>query len=214
MTTDAPPPSPKVPALPEHLSDKIARNALAFGSLALLPIPLLDSWLQGRVQRELYRGLGLRAEKPLSDACLDTLIEFRGSYMLGCLVGVVWWPIKKLLRKIVYVFAMKDAVDGVAESAVRAEMVRRAIDAGRLPNDAGRVRTAMDASWRTARSPLWDPSGGHAHVETMAGRALATRVTAALVRRSKGAAVLAAFEAELAKPDPAVVHTDGSGNEV
>jgi hypothetical protein len=177
----------------------ICQDAAVVGALALLPVPLLDAWLQGRVLEALYVRLGKAHNTPLAPETIHALTGFRGSYLLGCLSGVVWWPIKKLFRKIIYVFAIKDAFDGVADAGLRAEMVRRALVAGALPTKVEGVRTLMDRCLREhGGSPVWGAVGGQPAVDCLEGGGAVSKGVAALVQRGKGAAVLARFDEGLA----------------
>jgi hypothetical protein len=189
----------------------ICQDAAVVGALALLPVPLLDSWLQGRVLEALYVRLGKTHGTPLAPETVHALTGFRGSYLLGCLSGVVWWPIKKLFRKIIYVFAIKDAFDGAADAGLRAEMVRRALVAGALPSKVEGVRTLMDRCLREhGGSPVWGAAGGQRAVACFEGGGAVSKGVAALVQRGKGAAVLARFDEGLAVlPDDEVASSPG-----
>ncbi len=197
-----------MPAAPaESPADKICRNAAVVGALSLLPVPLVDLWLQGRVLRALYEGIARDHEITLEESVLDVLTGFRGSYMMGCLSGVLWLPIKMLFRKIIYVFAVKDAFDSCVDAGLRAEMLRRALRAGALPAEADAVRTLMDQSLRRhGGSPVWGAVAGHAPVAALQGATGLSKAVAGLAQRGRGAAVLARFDEGLAQvgaPAPA-----------
>jgi len=61
----------------------------------------------------------------------------------GCLTGVLWWPLAKLVKVVLYFLTIKECLDWLAEGTVRAEMVRSACEVGALPAHPKRVRKAM-----------------------------------------------------------------------
>ena len=86
------------------------------------------------------------AGRPLPDGAAWKLARRRDNILLGCLLAVFWWPVKKLFRTFFYFLTVKDAVDWAAEATVRGAMVERALERGRLPEDLDQVWTALDRS--------------------------------------------------------------------
>jgi len=174
---------------------RVAQQAVLVALAGLIPVPFIDTWLQSRLRAELVEHLGRHHDRPLEPGHVRTLSADRGNLLLGCVVGVVWWPIKKLFRKIIYVLTIKDAVDAASDAWLRGEMVRRALRAGALPDHVEPVRNAMDEALKThARSPLWGPrskvEGSLAEPEDT----FTMRMVAGTARRGGGLAVLAAFD--------------------
>ena len=124
---------------------KLARNAIGVGLCALIPLPWIDELAKRALLRSSFRDLGLTLARPLPSAVVSTLAEDRTSLLLGCLVALVWWPIKKIFRTILYFLTIKDLLDWMCEAALRGEMVRMALSRGLLPERAAEVRDAMDA---------------------------------------------------------------------
>jgi hypothetical protein len=182
------------------LHPEIARDALLYGALSLLPVPLLDSLLQRILLDRLFARLCAEAGAPLDPAAAKALTGFRGSLLMGCLGFALWYPVKKLLRKLVYVLSVKDALDGVARAAAMAELVRRAAAAGLLPARAEDVRTRMDQAWaQRGRSPIRGLIGGTPAEAAAPGGGPVD----ALLRQANGDAVFAHFDAALEALTPA-----------
>lgn len=125
----------------------ISQNALLVGLCPLIPIPVVDELLRKVMMKGAYLSIGEQLGRPLDPETVEVLAEFRGNWVLGCLGAVVWWPIKKLLKTVFYVFTVKECLDWVAEAAVRGAMVRDAIARGMLPEKVEGVRRAMDLAW-------------------------------------------------------------------
>ena len=53
------------------MTQKIAAHALLAGCCALVPLPILDTWLEGKATRKMYRTQLEGAGQPLDDAALD-----------------------------------------------------------------------------------------------------------------------------------------------
>ena len=156
----------------------IARQSILVALAALTPIPFVDTWLQDRLRAEMTRGLAHHHSTVLDDQTVSRLSSMRGNLLVGCMLGVVWWPIKKLLRKIVYILAIKDAIDCLADTIIRGLMLDAVFARGRGVGDGAQVRAAMDtAMTEHARSPLWgtcSPSTSHTweHMDRGFGRVL------------------------------------------
>lgn len=180
----------------------IARQTLLVALAGLIPIPFIDTWIQGRLRSQMVRELGLHHDVELEAPTVKTLTRIRGNLLLGCLVGVVWWPIKKLIRKVVYVLTVKDAVDAVSDTFIRGEMVREALSRGLLPTESERVRRAMDIALDAhTRSPLWGPKSKADHSLARPEDNPMTQLLAKTADRGGAAAALHRFHELLADLD-------------
>ncbi len=103
-------PAPK--AAETAASRRVLRYAVLAGLCPLIPIPFLDDVLAGMFRARMIRGLvadaGLRPEPLQADLLAFEPLPIR---LLGCLFGLIWAVVRKLFRKIVYIFAVKDCVD-------------------------------------------------------------------------------------------------------
>jgi len=182
--------------------ETIARQAVLVALAALIPLPFVDTWIQGRLRAQMVRELGRHHDTPLEGPSVHTLARIRGNLLLGCLVGAVWWPIKKLVRKVVYVLTVKDAVDALADTFVRGEMVREALAQGLLPSESERVRKAMDHVLdQHTRSPLWGPKTAHEGTLAAETDSAMVKALARTAERGGAAAALRQFRTLLADLD-------------
>jgi hypothetical protein len=121
-----------------------ARYALLTTLCALIPVPFLDTWAENRVRRTLVRRIAAGHGKELPDEAVRTVADLPSGGCFGMIKAALWWPVKKLLKTIATVFLVKGLADGASEVMHRALMVHHALEAGLLPDEAERVRAAMD----------------------------------------------------------------------
>jgi|GEM_PF-1416206 len=185
---------------------QIAVNAVAVGLCALMPVPFLDDVLRRVLMRGLYQAIADRQAVPLDGVALRALTRAPPLRLLGCVGALVLYPLRKLSRKVLYLFAVKDALDWTAEAAVRGELVQIALRRGLLPERAVEVRAAMDTAW--------DHSGGSPLTRTLLRRenppldwsrseGAMVPLVGALARRGAAARVIEAFAAELDRVEAA-----------
>ena len=82
--------------------------------------------------------------RPLPDGAAWRLSRRRSNLLVGCLLAVFWWPVKKLFRTMIFFLLVKDAIDWATDAAVRTAMVRRALERDVLPGDADAVWVPLD----------------------------------------------------------------------
>jgi hypothetical protein len=147
-TRTMPSPTPPYPT--------IQKFAPVVGACALMPLPFVDALLRRAALKAAYRRLLTDAGLDAASPTLRSLLRERTNLALGCLVAIVWWPIKKLFRTIIFVLLVKDALDWTSDAGVRLRMVHRAIERGLLPDRAEAVGAAIDACARAhLGSPVW-----------------------------------------------------------
>lgn len=100
------------------------------GLCPLIPVPFLDDrcldWVQRRMATELLARRGLRFA-PTQAAYLVGVGEGRG---LGCfrmLVAGVFYVIKKIFRKVVFIFTLKDCTDRFSETFHQGYLLERCL---------------------------------------------------------------------------------------
>ena len=179
----------------------ILRQAILVSLAALIPIPFLDTWLQGRLRAEMTRALAHQHHVSLDPPSVHLLSDVQSSMVLGCLWGVVWWPIKRLIRKVIYILTIKDAIDVLADTFTRGLLLDEALSQGLLPTQGERVRTAMDEALQShVRSPLWGLKTTSEQVQPMPDDTLVFRLVAWTARRGGAGAALDTFRQLLAEP--------------
>lgn len=122
----------------------LGRYGLLVSLCALVPVPILDGWIENRLRRRLARKIAARHGKELPGAELATLADAPSGGCLGLVAAIVLWPIKKLLKTITIVFQAKGIADTFSEVVHRSLLLEDAFEAGYLPGDPARVRRAMD----------------------------------------------------------------------
>ena len=179
----------------------ISINAFAVGLCSLIPLPFVDEWVRKHMMKGAYLAVSDQLNVNLEANELEILARSNDNLVLGCLHGVFLWPIKKLFKTVFFFLLIKDCADWAAEAAIRGAMVRKAIGRGVLPGKHAEVRGAMDRVWKEfGQSPfsrflLRKPDR---LVPWGQPRKWFHRLVARLVRHGSGAAVLEAFENELA----------------
>ena len=92
------------------------RHAAAVALCELVPLPVLDTWLQNRVRRRLIRVLG----SPLSDDALRTLADED----LLPWDRIRLWPLKKLASKVLPFWTALEMARAYRDTLVLAEQLR------------------------------------------------------------------------------------------
>ncbi len=136
--------------------------SLLGGLCPLIPLPFLDDVLVRSIRRRMVRSLLRRAGHDATEAQARRLTRTeRRGLLLGCLVGVVWYAIRKISRKILYFLAVKDCVDVASRLLHEGWLLQYALSRGVLPagalrdEDLDRVRDAIErACERVDTRPL------------------------------------------------------------
>jgi hypothetical protein len=133
---------------------RISRTALLVGLCPLIPIPFVDGMVSGALKRRLYQRIAADEGVALGAAELKTLTDEDIS-LVGCLWGIVVYPLKKLVKYALIFLIIKECLDWATELVHRAQMVRLAADRGDLPGRAQEVRNAMEGTFaRYTHSPV------------------------------------------------------------
>lgn len=105
----------KADRVPERFRG-ITFHAVVAGLCVFIPLPFVDEWAIGRSRRSMVGRL-LPASTSWDKAQLNLLANGRSDWRRGCLRlpwvvirKLIFWPIKRLIRKLLIVFAIKDAV--------------------------------------------------------------------------------------------------------
>lgn len=118
------------------LSTPARRTVLLYSVLCglcpLIPIPLVDDWIQGVVARRMVRALF--AEQGLSPPreAVVHLTRERASCTWGCLLAPIVWPVKKLLKKILFFLSFKSCIDASVSWLHRGWLLAMVIQRGEL----------------------------------------------------------------------------------
>ena len=131
---------PQLPARTDATPVGAPRNVLFYSLLSalcpLIPLPFLDDFVLRRLRRRMIRMQGEKLGLLISDELLVVLTRSeRRGLVLGCLVGVVFYLLKKIFRKTFFVLAIKDCVDEASLTLHQAWLYQYALDAQLLDED-------------------------------------------------------------------------------
>ncbi len=141
-----------------------ARAALLTGLALLVPVPFLDDWLAERARRDLVGALLARhGRAPDAVTRARALWADPGGCLSGCLglpLRLLLAPIKKLLKTLFFVLALRSAAMAIGRTLALGRTVERCLAAGRLAGgpapaappdplarEAARVRLAFDRAF-------------------------------------------------------------------
>ncbi|MFT5683452.1 MAG: hypothetical protein ACI8RZ_004384 [Myxococcota bacterium] len=86
-------------------------NSTLSGLCKLIPLPFIDDIIQGFVVRYMINQILAHHDLTADSAALDRLTRERTGCPLGCIYTLVLYPIKKILKKVLFFLAFKDFVD-------------------------------------------------------------------------------------------------------
>ena len=121
---------------------RVFADATCAGLSVLIPVPLVDIFFERKFRRRIPGTIGRVRERMIEPAALTELgraAEVPSSVVSGCLwlpVKLGMYILKRLWRKIIYVFAVKDAVVALAEYWHRAYLIDHMTRGGHLSPEA------------------------------------------------------------------------------
>ncbi len=126
-------------------------TVILVGASAMIPVPFLDDFAKGYLERRLFRVGAEREDFSLSSEEADRLVQEppSGCCLVGCLGKALIYPIKRLIRKLLFFLEIKRAVDqstnALAESWLFSLALRRGLWApGGDPDQADLMRQAIE----------------------------------------------------------------------
>ena len=126
-----------------EVESRVAAQAFAIGLTPFIPLPFIDEWVRARLLRKSFAAVAKSEGVELSATTLRTLSADRQGFIEGCFITLIWWPIRKLIRVVLYFLTIKESLDWTCEGVLRPEMIRHACRTGALPDDPERVRRVM-----------------------------------------------------------------------
>jgi hypothetical protein len=126
---------------------RIYADATLAGLSALVPLPFLDLAFETTFRRRMPGAIARARRRPLGGAAkrrlgrgLGKMVSVEGCLSVG--VGIVRYVVKKLWRKVVYVFAITDATSQVSAYWHRAYLLDHMIRGGHVEPDVDWERSA------------------------------------------------------------------------
>ena len=129
------PTSPTESPNPATPTVDVTMSAILAGVCALSPVPFIDDLFIGAIRRHAVRRIFRARGKELSWGQSRALTRTRRNVLVGCLLGVVVYPVRKIFRKVFYVFAVKEAVEVASRLLHKGRLVEHALAVGCLSVD-------------------------------------------------------------------------------
>lgn len=113
---------------------QIAAHCALGGLCPLIPLPFVDDMLIKRVHKRMIRKLcaqhHIHFKDGEDDDALELLIAKESSLLSSAAKAVLWWPVKKVLRKLILVWAVKGCADVAATLYYEGWMLARTLEQG------------------------------------------------------------------------------------
>lgn len=130
-------------ALAEDTRSPLILYSVMAGLCPLIPVPFLDDMILGYVTRRMtHKLLGSYGLTP-TDAQVKQLTRERAGCPLGCLHGMVLYPIKKVLKKILFFLAFKTCIEVASRWFHRGYLLAIATQRGLLTAQTLRSEAAL-----------------------------------------------------------------------
>lgn len=135
----------------------ILTHAVLAGLTPLIPIPFLDDLVKTYFLRNLVNALAKTYQLELSAAEIATLADDRSDgWMTGCLNWLLLYPIKRLLKKVLFVLEWQRAIDIVTHTYYFGYLLNQVFKRGAYrpgdPAQANRLRSAIEQARRGANT--------------------------------------------------------------
>lgn len=139
----------KIMSQEQNNKPTIITYSVLVGLSPLVPVPFVDDWLKDYFRRRLVRSLASTYEQTLSEESVSLLADEKSNKgcLLGCLSMVIFYPLKKLLRKVFYFLEWKRAVDLTSHTYHYGYLLNFALRDGFINSETKnleKVRTTLD----------------------------------------------------------------------
>ena len=170
----------------QHQS-RIVLHSIACAAACAIPVPFLDEWVQRRIGKNMLQGILEHYQAPIEPAA--TVLTNRQGGCLGCLIGVVVYPIAKFIRTIAYFLTIKKVLTECEHWLRRGIVIDIALQMGiRLDTEEGARQLNSIIEGKSTISDTVLLSGIH-HIFTGATKDL-FQVARGTVRWAKGMGTL------------------------
>jgi hypothetical protein len=137
----------------------IYADATLAGLTPLVPVPLVDWWLEARFQRQMAVRIAQHRGRKLAPEVRRALDSGGRSLLVAGLLFLLKLPLRlllRLVRKLVYVLAVKEATEKLSYYWQRAFLIDHMLLAGHLEDgdSARRAQQAMQRTLEGVPSPL------------------------------------------------------------
>lgn len=137
----------------------IITHAVLIGLTPLIPVPVLDDLVKSYFYKRLVRSLAASYKLTLTAAEINILAEDRGQGLIrGCLIGVLEYLLKRLIRKLTVVLEWRRAIDIVTRTYYVGYLMDYTFQQSwYVPGDpqrADRLRSAIEGARENANTDL------------------------------------------------------------
>lgn len=127
----------------------IITYSVLVGLSPLVPVPFVDDWLINYFRRRMVKSLAASHGQEFSPEDVSMLADDRDKKgcLLGCLSSVIFYPLKKIFRKIFYFLEWKRAVDLTSHTYHYGYLLNYALRDGFLKSDTKAledIRASLD----------------------------------------------------------------------
>lgn len=130
------------------LSATIGRYAVMAAFTELIPVPMLDSWVQAVVLRGMLEELARDRGVTIDDAARRKMVDPPRTGCLGMIFAVLWWAVKKVIRTILLFLELKFMIDVGVRAWHVGLLLDHLMETGRLTGgeNAAAIRKALDST--------------------------------------------------------------------
>jgi hypothetical protein len=121
-------------------------HAVLVGLTPLIPVPILDDYVKGVVERRLVASVASARGVTLADGDVRALVDADESFLGGVAKSVLTFPLKLVFRKIFFVLELKRASDGASLGSTSTATPRT-----RNPTRSQPSASAVWSTWATTR---------------------------------------------------------------
>lgn len=142
------------PRLSQRSTRIVATHAALAGLCPLIPVPFVDDLAIRRIVRRMYRSLFAAHGYTIPDHGADILRASPANRLRDAAAAVAMFPVKKVVRKLVYVLAVKDCAEVASSVFHDGWLLARVLedaraDAGPSPEDPELLRRVREATLKT-----------------------------------------------------------------
>ena len=143
-------------------SDTVLKYSVLAGATPLIPVPFLDDIVLARVEKAMVAAIFAGHGHTLNDQEVEALVKEppSGCFLLGCFSKAILWPIKKIIRKVLFVLEIKRATDIASFTLTRGFLLDAALRNGWWSPDGSPEKverlgqTVMEVAHQAETSPM------------------------------------------------------------
>lgn len=108
----------------------VVKHAALAGLCPIIPLPFLDDHIIKRVKRRMFKSLSEAHALKLSKDAAKILTARQSGLVKGALKSILFYPIKRILKKVLVVFLVKACADVATSTVEEGWLFARALERG------------------------------------------------------------------------------------